>query len=609
MYTAFYGLREKPFALSPDPRFLFLAESHREALAHLLYGIEQGEGFIAITGEVGTGKTTLCRTLLQRLGAESEVAFLFNPKLSALELMQAVHAEFGLDAAGRSWRELVDQLNEFLLERKREGKRVLVIIDEAQNLETDTLEQVRLLSNLETDTAKLLQIVLLGQPELDAKLERPELRQLKQRISVRWRLVPLTATETREYVRHRLRIASGSERELFTETALREVHRRSGGIPRVVNVLCDRALLLGYASRAATIGSQLVVAVAQELQSGGPGAPKPAPARSRRWLLPVGGLVVAGGLLALGLGVYDGVRSLGEAPSAAPSSPAAVAPAEATVAPAASEGPALPSDTPPAAQVPLPDPSGPVAPSDGVPATAPATPAAGTPPVATAPPPGAAAAAQPADVVARLETLPPGRTAAASVDALLAAYGLQPVGAASLSLDDALAALGDAGLETLPLAAPSLTELGSLDHPALLALLAPDGAQRTVALLGLQDGRATLAGVGGPGPMQMPASELERRWQGEAFVVWRDWERLPALLQEGETGPGVRWLQQSLIDLGYLVGTPTGVFDAATREGVRNFQRGSGLEVDGSVGPRTKMRLYDALGRYRVPRLRGEGVG
>ena len=277
MYTAFYGLREKPFALSPNPRFLFLGESHREALAHLLYGIEQGEGFIAITGEVGTGKTTLCRTLLERLGAETDVAFLFNPSRSGTELLQAISLELGLPAGGLTRRELGDQLNRHLLQRKGEGRRVLLIVDEAQNLSSSTLEQIRLLLNLETSSDKLIQILLLGQPELDAKLDSARLRQLRQRISVRWSLAPLSARDTQRYVRHRLQVAASARRDIFSQSALRDIHRRTNGTPRLINVLCDRALLLGYAEGASEISVSIVRRAAKEIPDtrtahpGGPG--------------------------------------------------------------------------------------------------------------------------------------------------------------------------------------------------------------------------------------------------------------------------------------------------------------------------------------------------
>jgi general secretion pathway protein A len=265
MYTAFYGLREKPFSLTPDPHFLYLAAPHREALAHVLYGVEQGEGFIAVTGEVGTGKTTLCRTLLQRLGSDTEVAYIFNPSLSGEELLRAINVEFGLATAGRSRAELSDQLNAFLLERKRSDRRVLLIVDEAQNLQPSTLEEVRLLSNLETSTSKLIQILLFGQPELDEILDSKQLRQLRQRISVRWALSPLTPEEVSEYVRHRLRIAAGGDCEIFDAQAMRELSRRTGGIPRLLNVLADRSLLAGYASGTKTVGRKLVRQAAREI--------------------------------------------------------------------------------------------------------------------------------------------------------------------------------------------------------------------------------------------------------------------------------------------------------------------------------------------------------
>jgi general secretion pathway protein A len=267
MYTQFYGLNEKPFSLTPDPRFLFLSESHREALAHLLYGIEQGEGFIAITGEVGTGKTTLCRALLQRLGPKTEVAYVFNPIMSGEDLLRAVSIEFGLITEGYSRADLNDQLNQFLLQSSREGRRALLIVDESQNLDPATLEEIRLLSNLETTSSKLIQIVLFGQPELDEMLDSRGLRQLRQRITVRWTLSPLNAAETRDYVRHRLKIAAGKECNLFSDKALREVQRRARGIPRLINVLCDRAMLVGYAAGAPTMGPDSINRAAREILS------------------------------------------------------------------------------------------------------------------------------------------------------------------------------------------------------------------------------------------------------------------------------------------------------------------------------------------------------
>ena len=328
MYTEFYGLREKPFSLTPDPQFLFLSHSHREALAHVLYGIDQGEGFICLTGEVGTGKTTLCRTLLQRLGSGTEVAFLFNPPTSGDELLRAINQEFGLPAQDRNRVQLNDQLNEFLLVQKREGRRVLLIVDEAQTLTADTLEAVRLLSNLETSTSKLIQILLFGQPELDAVIDSPELRQLRQRISVRWSLEPMTARESRDYVHHRLRIAAGRDVDLFADQALQEIWRRTGGTPRLLNVLCDRALLAGYAEGASRIGREHVKQASREILS---------PRSTRDWRALLVPALGAAALLAASVALLAWNRMADDPQPPAVSAPG---PAVAPAAPVRGEAPA-----------------------------------------------------------------------------------------------------------------------------------------------------------------------------------------------------------------------------------------------------------------------------
>jgi general secretion pathway protein A len=246
MYLDFYGLKEAPFSITPDPRFVFLSERHRDALAHLLYGIGQGGsgGFVQLTGEVGTGKTTLCRLLLEQLPADTRVALVLNPRLSPIELLETICEELKIDLTGRrgSLKALVDGLNAYLLDAYAQGLRVVLIIDEAQNLSTEALEQVRLLTNLETPTQKLLQIILLGQPELRELLGKPELRQLAQRITARYHLTPLGADESEAYVRHRLQVA-GCAKMPFTRLALRRLHDHADGVPRLLNVIADRSLM------------------------------------------------------------------------------------------------------------------------------------------------------------------------------------------------------------------------------------------------------------------------------------------------------------------------------------------------------------------------------
>src|SRR6202142_1902614 len=267
MYTSFFGLSEKPFAITPDPRYLYLSERHAEALAHLLYGINEAGGFIQLTGEGGTGKTTVVRSLLSRLPQHADVAVIMNPRITPAEFLLTVCEELGVGIAGSdrdSVKQMVDALNRRLLEAHAEGRRVIIIVDEAQNLSADVLEQVRLLTNLETPTHKLLQIILIGQPELRDLLDRTDLRQVAQRITGRYHLMPLSREETKGYVRHRLRVA-GAPDEIFTPAALSEVHRLSSGIPRVINVACDRALLGAYTQEERKITASLVRRAAGEV--------------------------------------------------------------------------------------------------------------------------------------------------------------------------------------------------------------------------------------------------------------------------------------------------------------------------------------------------------
>lgn len=267
MYREFFGLKEKPFNVTADPNFLFLSRKHKEALAHLVYGIKERKGFLEITGEIGTGKTTLCRTLLNQLDNKTtKTAFIWNPSLSRVQLLKAIVNDFGIELKRRTRMEIILELNKFLIEQLSSSRNVVLIIDEAQNLKSSLLEEIRLLSNLETEKEKLLQIILVGQPELRDKLKSPCLRQLRQRIAVRYHILPLDGDEIRAYIDHRLNIAGSNGSISFTKKAIDEIFKYSNGVPRLINILCDKALLLSYVLEKRKINGNIVRKSIREIE-------------------------------------------------------------------------------------------------------------------------------------------------------------------------------------------------------------------------------------------------------------------------------------------------------------------------------------------------------
>ncbi|MBP1747039.1 MAG: type secretory pathway, ExeA component [Deltaproteobacteria bacterium] len=286
MYREYFGLKDAPFSIAPDPHYFYISEGHREALAHLLYGINSEGGFILLTGEVGTGKTTVCRCLLEQLPENCEIAFILNPTLSSVELLAAICDEFGIvyPRGNETIKDLVARIYDFLLHIHETSRRAILIIEEAQNLSVEVLEQVRLLTNLETSQRKLLQIIMLGQPELSKTLAKPQLRQLSQRITARYHLGPLRRHEIASYVRHRLAVAGLVHRELFPPPVIKMLYGLTGGIPRIINVICDRSLLGAYTEGKTTIDKSILAKAAKEI-SGGEGKYRWLRAKVSFWLV------------------------------------------------------------------------------------------------------------------------------------------------------------------------------------------------------------------------------------------------------------------------------------------------------------------------------------
>lgn len=553
MYLAHYGLTEPPFSITPDPRFVFLSERHRDALAHLLFGVDQGGGggFVQLTGEVGTGKTTLCRVLLEQLAqprsTPARVALVLNPQLTPIELLETICEELRLDLDGSgargSRKALVDLLNAYLLEAYAQGLRVVLIIDEAQNLSTEALEQVRLLTNLETPTQKLLQILLLGQPELREKLARDDLRQLAQRITARFHLTPLDPEETGEYLRHRFRVAGG-QRFPFTAQAVKRLHRHAGGVPRLINVIAERALLAGYAHDEALLSERWIDRAAREAL---------APVRRSR---PSGQLIAAAASLAAIL-VLAGWWSLRPAGTGQAAATAAVPPTSSSAMAAVSgAAPTRVANAPPAADLDA--------------------------------------------LSARLRSTPAARSAAWrdllilwQIDAQTADATISSNCAAAIA-EGVYCARGRADLDTL----------AALTRPATLRLRAGD--REAWALLLGADAINVRLQVGGD-VFDTPRLALEPLWNGEYAALWPAPTVFDAATSlpfpAGATGPGVDWVDSRLQSQHPTRSRDPGTVDAAMAGTIRRFQRAHGLVADGLIGPETMMALATGLDGPRLLRV------
>ncbi|MBT8108729.1 MAG: AAA family ATPase [Gammaproteobacteria bacterium] len=546
MYTSFFGLNEKPFSITPDPRYLFMSERHGEALAHLVYGVTESGGFMQLTGEVGTGKTTLVRSLLQsRMPDNADVAVVLNPQLSAREFLIAICEELGIElpADPSSIKALIDTLNRHLLQAHADGRRTILVVDEAQNLAPEVLEEVRLLTNLETAKQKLLQIVLIGQPELRELLARNDLRQLAQRITGRYHLEPLSRDETALYIEHRMKVA-GALSEVFDPAAKREAYRLSQGVPRLINVICDRALLGGYSTGSRKVTRAMVRRAAAEVTGDSePGGWPP-------WLVPIGGVAAALVIATAFLVTLDDRRDVIENSVAA------------TV--------AEPAETP----------------------------------VTEEPGPAEAEAAEPEQsepevtLNAQLQLASDLTTSETAMRALLELWGID-YQRGQRGCSQAAAA----GYECL-FQRTSITGLKQYDRPAVLTLIDSRGAAHSVVLTGVNGATVNLS-IGGV-EVTHTLEELSEMWFGEFVLLWRPPNGSSAVVGPGSAGPGVVWLRQSLaaIDARYSSAAPDSeVFDADLADMVRLFQRDHRLDVDGLAGRQTQIIINTLLEPDRAPRL------
>lgn len=545
MYDNYFGLKETPFTIAPDPRFLYMSERHREALAHLVYGFERDGGFVLLTGEVGTGKTTISRCLLEQLPNNSNVAMILNPKVNSQELLASICDELHIDypEGNTSLKVFTDCINRSLLETNAQGRKTVVIIEEAQNLEMEVLEQLRLLTNLETNQRKLLQIIMIGQPELLELLARPELRQLEQRITARYHLLPLSQKDTVDYVKHRLEVA-GLREPVFSYALLKKIYKYTKGIPRKINLLCDRAMLGAYVQNQKQIDKHILERAAKEVF----GSAVEASSRPSMSGFQIGIafatllLIVVGGYM-----VYQHQDNFVRIASNIKSY--------------------FGSETVPAMEE-------------------------------------ASAATRPEalDFLQLLDLQTESESKAHAFQALYAQWGEEP---ALDARHDPCDVAHTKGLDCLKKNG-DLQSLQMIDRPAVLRFLAGKDKSAYAALVALDDKSATLMIDGRQ--LKTTLVELESRWFGDYIVLWRLPPSYNGAIKVGTNGPDVQWLASQLANISGTPGSEepdtTGVvsYDAALIRKVKAFQAQEGLRSDGLAGAQTLIRINTMVGA-NVPRL------
>ncbi len=602
MYMRFFGLKQQPFSLAPDPRYLYMSKRHREALAHLLYGVGGGGGFVLLSGEIGAGKTTVCRCFLEQIPKRCNVAYIFNPKLTVMELLKTVCDEFHIplppdDAPAPTVKTYVDALNGFLLETHAVGQNNVLIIDEAQMLSADVLEQLRLLTNLETNERKLLQIVLIGQPELRTMLEQPELEQLAQRVIARFHLNALSAKETEHYIRHRLSVAGMTRAIPFDPSALQRIHELTRGVPRRINLLCDRVMLGAYAHGKHSIDIPMIEKAGREVFGRSTLA---APDRARLGSRAGVGLAAVAGLALAALiafSLYGGLRQFGATPTAvAAASPASAGAASRPV--ASAPGTARPLT--------------PIAKTPGTASATGATPsvAPGAAAAATSPPlPTAASAPRSPTAAGALASTVSGPLDAATLRSHLKSFGvdektawrdLLPMWGVDAGDGDPCAAAARRQIRCSKFGA-TLAMVRSLARPGLVWLRDDSGRSTTALLLGLNDKTATLRA--GDETLAVQIAALAKVWRGEFATAWRLPPGYVTAVGQGASGPIVDRLATQIAGFAGEPAPPPGqTMDAELLAKVGKFQSTHGLPSVGRAGPTTFMQINRATG-IDEPRL------